>query len=186
MLTRVGTAILMLLVASPTLGDTGPNRPRGWWANLDLGAGNVRREYLSDSRTDATFFLGLGAGYTFNERIRVGLETNGFNLESGNFNDPAIGSGISQVVLATVYCYPIATRGLFLKAGTGWSSYWSRGGASRTTDRSAYVLGGGWETRLSRDWRASPFLERNWGSVDALDYAAWTLGVSLIYTPREN
>src|SRR5229473_6627838 len=96
---------------------------RPWWVGLELGDGQIKltSDQFSGTRNPA-FALGFLGGHSLGNRARIGLELNGWLLQSFNLNNPAVGESVSNV-LVVVDAFPIRKTPLFLRAGAGLALY---------------------------------------------------------------
>ena len=152
-----------------------------WWFALDVGGTDLSYESPTLSDNESTFFMALRAGYEFNNRLKIGIETNGFLLESGNLWDTSKGEGISQKLLLTSEFFPIETNSWYLKLGLGWSSYWNNDQGFRQSDTGAWLVGAGYEFDLMSNLKFAPFAEYHGGKVSQLDYDGLSIGSSFIW-----
>lgn len=106
---------------SPPAGDEHIVRP--WWVALELGEGQLKltSDQLNTAR-NPVFALGFVGGHSLGNRARVGLELNGWLLQSFNLNNPAVGESVSNV-LVVVDVFPIRKTPIFLRAGPGLALY---------------------------------------------------------------
>jgi hypothetical protein len=147
-----GIAIAALALA-PHTAAAQDERPRhGLWASIGIGGGQV--ETWSDqaaTATKSTLTISLRGGVTVVPALRLGLEVNGWGLESASTSDPSKGVTVNEtLVIAQLYPWP--RRGLYLKGGMGGGSFntmhaddWGSKAFGAT------VLGAGYEVRLRRD-----------------------------------
>ena len=133
-----------------------------WWESIALGAGSralrypgVRKTYGPGS-TGAT--LTAEVGRRFNPHAGLGLEYVGW---LGDFQEDFIGA--LQSLLAIARVHPFGAVGPFLKAGAGLATYSVYDMAYdelATLDVGvAYVVGAGWDIRMSRELVISPIVE---------------------------
>lgn len=164
-------ALVAVLVPRAATAEQAPPR-HGLWIGFGLGGGRV--EHWSDQaaavrRTTVT--ASLRGGLTVTPALRLGLEINGWGLETSNPNDPARGVTVNETLfIAQVYPWP--AKGWYLKGGLGWGGYHSNHAADWGSSAfGAIALGAGYELRLGRNVRAT--LAADWargplGSVDNL------------------
>lgn len=139
---------------------------RPWWIEFGLGDGQIKltSDQLGGTRNPA-FALAFVGGHSLGNRARVGVEVNGWLLESFNNNNPAVGESVSNV-LALVDAFPIRKTPLFLRAGAGRALY--------QNNRPGGFDGSGWS------WTAGVGYEipvtGNFGLAPIVDYAAGSLG----------
>lgn len=189
--TVTALAIVALTAAPPAAAQDPPPR-HGLWVALGLGGGQV--EHWSDqqaatSRTTVT--MTLRGGLTVARALRLGMEANGWGLETSSYNDPAKGVTVNELLLIA-QLYPWPAKGWYLKGGLGWGKYHSHHPNDWGSHAfGATVLGAGYDLRLARnlsvtlaaDWARGPL-----GSVDNLvttstgrRFRAWDLSLGVQY-----
>ena len=143
----------------------------GLWIGLGFGGGQV--EHWSDQEPASrrtTLASSVRGGIVVFPALRLGIEANGWGLESGNANDPAKGETLNET-LATAQVYPWPSRGFYLKGGVGRGEYHTNHADDWGSSAfGATVLGAGYELRVARDvfvtlaadWARGPL-----GSADA-------------------
>ena len=146
-----------------------PNERHGFWLTLGAGAGSENYRFTNDAGCHGTvgayqcdnnvkpsFFLALGG--TVNPYLRIGGEIQGWAWD--HFSTSSNEQVTSYLVggLLTGQVYPIRNMGLFAKGGLGISrsgeSFHYSGDAGETGF--AYLLGAGYEVRLSRNIFLTP------------------------------
>lgn len=190
-LLAAATLAAALALAPRAVAQDPPPR-HGLWIGFGLGGGRV--EHWSDqqpasSRTTVT--ASLRGGFTPTPALRLGIEANGWGLETSDVNDPAKGVTVNELLLIA-QCYPWPAKGWYLKGGLGWGEYHSShpdDWGSRAFG--AIALGAGYERRVARnvsltlaaDWTRGPL-----GSVDNLvttstgrRFRGWDVIVGLQY-----
>ena len=139
---------------------------RPWWIGLELGDGQIK--LTSDQFTgtrNAAFALGFVGGHSLGNRARVGLELNGWLLQSFNLNNPAVGESVSNV-LGVVDAFPIRKAPIFLRAGAGLALY--------ENNRPGRFGGSGWSWTAGVGYEIP--LTQNLGLAPIVDYVAGSLG----------
>ena len=139
---------------------------RPWWVALELGDGQLKltSDQFNTTRHPA-FALGFAGGHSLGGRARIGLELNGWLLQSFNLNNPAVGESVSNV-LAVADVLPIRKTPIFLRAGSGLALYQNnRPGGFGGTGWS-WTAGVGYEIPLTKQFGLAPIV----------DYAAGSLG----------
>jgi len=128
---------------------------RPWWVGFELGDGQIKltSDRLGGTRNPA-FALGFVGGHGLGNRARLGLEVNGWLLQSFNTSNPAVGESVSSV-LGIIDAFPIRKTPIFLRAGAG-----SNGSGG------SWTAGAGYEISLTK----------NFGLAPVVDYAAGSLG----------
>ena len=141
-----------------------PVRP--WWVGFELGDGQIKltSDQVSGTRNSA-FALGGVGGHSLGNRARVGLELNGWLLQSFNNNNPAVGESVSNV-LGVFDAFPIRRTPLFLRAGAGLALYQNNRPGGFNSSGWSWTAGVGYEIPLTK----------NFGLAPMVDYAAGSLG----------
>lgn len=148
---------------SPPAGDDHIVRP--WWVALELGEGQLKltSDQLNTAR-NPVFALGFVGGHSLGNRARVGLELNGWLLQSFNLNNPAVGESVSNV-LVVVDVFPIRKTPIFLRAGPGLALYQNnRPGGFNGTGWS-WTAGVGYEIPLTEKFGLAPIVDYSAGSL---------------------
>jgi hypothetical protein len=156
----------------PTASSVGPpqgreERPvRPWWIGFELGDGQIKltSDQFSGTRNPA-FALGFVGGHSLGNRARIGLELNGWLLQSFNNSNPAVGESVSNV-LGVVDAFPARKTPLFLRAGAGLALY--------QNNRPGGFNGSGWSWTAGVGYEIP--LTENFGLAPIVDYAAGSLG----------
>jgi hypothetical protein len=168
-------------------------RPRhGLWIGFGLGGGQV--EHRSDQEpatTKTTVTVSLRGGITVVPALRLGIEVNGWGLETSNPNDPARGVTVNEfMTIAQVYPWPAGH--LYLKAGVGWASF-NTNHADDWGSKAygATVLGVGYDLRVARDvfvtlgadWGRGPLGDANplITTSTGRRFRAWAVDVGIQY-----
>jgi hypothetical protein len=173
--------LAIAVVAAAALGLTAPAvhaqqptsapAPRhGLWIALGFGGGQVLR--WSDQESAArktTITVSLRGGIVVVPALRLGLESNGWGLESGDTDDPAKGVTVNETMLiAQVYPWP--ARNLYVKGGIGRGEFHTMHADDWGSSAwGATVVGVGYDVRVGRsvfvtlgaDWARGPL-----GSAD--------------------
>lgn len=153
----------MVLIGSSLSGRAGNEHiVRPWWVALELGDGQLKLTSVQlNTARNPVFALGFVGGHSLGNRARVGLELNGWLLESFNLNNPAVGESVSNV-LVVVDVFPIRKTPIFLRAGPGLALYQNnRPGGFNGTGWS-WTAGVGYEIPLTvssgwpRSWTTPP------------------------------
>lgn len=137
-----------------------------WWVGLELGGGQIKltSDQFSGTRNSA-FALGFVGGHSLGNRARIGLEFNGWLLQSFNTTNPAVGESVSNV-LGLVDAFPIRKTPIFLRAGAGLALYQNNRPAGSNSSGWSWTAGAGYEIRLTERFGLAPII----------DYAAGSLG----------
>lgn len=137
-----------------------------WWVGLELGGGQIKltSDQFSGTRNSA-FALGFVGGHSLGNRARIGLEFNGWLLQSFNTTNPAVGESVSNV-LGLVDAFPIRKTPIFLRAGAGLALYQNNRPAGSNGSGWSWTAGAGYEIRLTERFGLAPII----------DYAAGSLG----------
>jgi hypothetical protein len=137
-----------------------------WWVGFELGEGQIKltSDQFSGTRNPA-FELGFVGGHSLGNRARIGLELNGWLLQSFNNSNPAVGESVSNV-LGLVDVFPVRKIPLFLRAGTGLALYQNNRPEGFNSNGWSWTAGVGYEIPLTE----------NLGLAPIVDYAAGSLG----------
>lgn len=148
---------------SPPAGDEHIVRP--WWVALELGEGQLKlTSHQLNTARNPVFALGFVGGHSLGNRARVGLELNGWLLQSFNLNNPAVGESVSNV-LVVVDVFPIRKTPIFLRAGPGLALYQNnRPGGFNGTGWS-WTAGVGYEIPLTEKFGLAPIVDYSAGSL---------------------
>ena len=139
---------------------------RPWWVALELGDGQLRltSDQFNTNRNPA-FALGFLGGHSLGNRARIGLELNGWLLQSFNLSNPAVGESVSNV-LVLVDAFPIRQTPIFLRAGPGLALYQNNRPGGSNGSGWAWTAGVGYEIPLTEKLGLAPIV----------DYAAGSFG----------
>lgn len=146
--------VLALLTTTDLAAQRPQTRP-GFWASMSAGTGNLNWSCDGCSKRDhggATLAMRLGGSTSQN--FLLGAE---FNWTFVDLGTDAINGGYSAF---TVYWYPSATGGLFIKGGVGIGTYYRRTSDSVTarSTSAAILLGAGYDIRVGRKISLNPML----------------------------
>lgn len=164
---RTLVRLLVSLVAISLLGSVGvvaqrPQIRQGFWIGFGFGGGSLGWNCDGCTKQDhggPTGFVRLGG--TPSDKILLGAEINAWILDVGAAE---ITAGYSTF---TVYWYPSASGGLFLKGGLGTAAYLSKTASTTAESNSAaLVLGAGYDWRVGRKISITPMLSL-WTSSSA-------------------
>lgn len=176
--------------------ETGPLRQRGdWWLGIDTGVGAINLELPEGTLDENKFYLGFRAEYFTGPKLSLGIEANGWLLQTGeveyntdppplNFERQIEGEGLAPVLLTARY-YPQQDAGWYLKAGAGYVSHWKT--TQGVTDRQSgtgFMLGTGYDYVINENWDITGLLSYSSGSAGDEDYDAVTLSVGFNYKIR--
>lgn len=139
---------------------------RPWWVALELGDGQLKlTSDQSYTNRNPAFALGFVGGHSLGNRARIGLEMNGWLLQSFNLNNPAVGESVSNV-LAVVDAFPIRKAPMLLRVGPGLALYQNNRPGGFGGSGFAWTAGVGYEIPLTENLSLAPMV----------DYAAGSLG----------
>lgn len=181
---RSGCLVVCLVLTTLAAGAAPDpqERPNGaLWAALDVGAGRISLESDADLDDDSVrAHLAFSLGWSVNDRWIVGAQAGGWTLSSANLGDPSEGEGVVELHATTRY-YPMADKGLHLRAGAGYARYWSNSeDFSRRSNGFGYELGVGWDVFRGRGhWALSPHLEWHSARMGDVSFHAWTAGLGI-------
>ncbi|SRR5712692_3866410 len=160
--------IACLILATPVAFAQAQKEPtvRPWWVGFELGDGQIKltSDQLSGTRNPA-FALGFVGGHNLGNRARIGLEVDGWLLQSFNTSNPAVGESVSNV-LGLVDAFPTRKTPIFLRAGAGLALY--------QNNRPGGSNGSGWSWTAGLGYEIP--LRKNFGLAPIVDYAAGSLG----------
>jgi hypothetical protein len=172
---RLAAAVAAVtLAAAPLCAAAAPDSASAakLWVAFGLGGGQAT--FWSDqdaARHATTITASFRFGVVVSPALRVGLEANGWGLETSGFNDPAKGETVNELLLIA-QVYPWRGHGWYVKGGWGWGYYSNHApDAWGSKAFGAYALGAGYDLHVSRnvainlqaDWARGPL-----GSVDNL------------------
>lgn len=164
----------------------------GLWIGLGFGVGRI--EHWSDQTATVrrtTPAVSLQGGVVVVPALRLGVEANGWGLQSSSFSDPARGETVNELLLIARF-YPWPSRGAFVKGGFGWGEYHNKSPQSwGSTAFGAVAAGLGYEARVARNvyvTLAADLARGPMGSVDNLvvtdtgrRFRAWSLVAGIQY-----
>jgi Outer membrane protein beta-barrel domain len=138
---------------------------RPWWVGLELGDGQIKltSDQFSGARNSA-FALGFVGGHSLGNRVRIGLEFNGWLLQSFNTTNPAVGESVSNV-LGLVDAFPIRKTPIFLRAGAGLALYQNNRPGGSNSGGWSWTAGAGYEIRLTERFGLAPIVDYAIGSL---------------------
>jgi hypothetical protein len=149
-------ALTLITALSPiSLAAQRPQTRQGFWISMSGGSGNLNWSCDGCSKRDhggATIAMRLGGSPSQN--ILLGAEINYLLVDLGTAE---INAGYSAF---TVYWYPSATGGLFVKSGVGVGTYYQRTSDTVTahSTSAALLLGAGYDIRVGRKISVNPML----------------------------
>jgi hypothetical protein len=164
-------ALLAAVLATSASAQQAQTR-QGFWIGGGMGYGSMglHCESCSDVGREGGMSGYLKLGGTLRQNILLGVETNGWRKSEG-------GATVTMGNMSgAAYWYPMATNGLFIKGGVGYSILSLDDGIAKTDDSGFGVIGGlGYDVRVSRNLSITPVA--NWfrggfegGSADVLQF----------------
>jgi hypothetical protein len=150
------SALLTVLLASTAFAQAAQTR-QGFWVGGGMGYGSMG---LSCTGCASVGREGGLSGYaklggTLRPNILLGVETNGWRKSQG------AGSVTLGNLSGAAYWYPMATQGLFVKGGAGYSIMRLDDGVSTSSDSGFGLLGGvGYDVRVGTNLSITPVA--NW------------------------
>lgn len=166
-LAYLGIFIVGLILATPVTHAQGreDRTVRPWWVGLELGDGQIKlnSDQFTGTRNSA-FALGGVGGHSLGNRARIGLELNGWLLQSFNNNNPAVGESVSNV-LGIVDVFPIRRTPLFLRAGAGLALYQNNRPGGFNSSGWSWTAGVGYEIPLTKNFGLAPIVDYAGGSL---------------------
>ena len=150
------SALLTVLLASTSFAQQAQTR-QGFWVGGGMGYGSLGLSCEGCGDVDRTGGLSGYAklGGTLRSNILLGVEMNGWTKSEA-------GGRVTMGNLSgAAYWYPMATNGLFIMAGAGYSALSADDGVSSATDSGFGILGGvGYDVRVGRNLSITPVA--NW------------------------
>src|SRR5256885_6405085 len=160
----LGAATLLGVTASAARAQY-PQRREGFWIGFGLGYGsaNVTCDTCgSGPRTGGvTAFLKLGG--TPSRNLLIGGAINAWSHQSGGATE-TMGN-----VTASLYYYPVASGGLFLTGGVGFSDYNVDTSPSYDGTGWGFTAGVGYDIRVGRNVSLTPVANFVYGGVGGLN-----------------
>jgi len=150
----VGVLAGMCFLATTNLAAQRAQTREGFWIGFGVGQGNLRWECNGCSTQDhggPTGFIRLGG--TPSQKVLLGAEINGWSLDIGAAEITALTTTFS------IYWYPSATGGLFLKGGLGGGVYERKTASTDAQSTGGAVqFGGGYDLRVGQKISITPML----------------------------
>ena len=165
------SALLTVLLATTAFAQHAQTR-EGFWIGAGLGYGSMGMSCDGCGDIDR---VGAPSGYlalgtTLRQNVLLGIETNAWTKSE-------LGVRLTMAnISGAVYWYPMATNGLFVKGGAGFSALDAGGGGTNGFG----VLGGvGYDVRVNRNLSITPVA--NWfrGSFDGGSANVLQIGVGV-------
>ena len=146
------SALLTVLLASTSFAQQAQTRD-GFWIGGGLGYGSLGCEGCTDRTGAPSGYLKLGT--TLRQNVLLGIETNGWTKSE-------FGARLTMGnVSGAVYFYPMASTGLFVKGGAGYSILdASTDIGSGSESGFGMILGAGYDVRVTRNLSITPVA--NW------------------------
>ena len=182
-------------VAQAAAGKEGvkPPSPRhGLWVAFGMGGGQVERWSDQEPKVrTTTITMSVRGGLTVVPALRLGLEINGWGIETSDVSDPSKGVTVNEtLVIAQVYPWP--AKGVYLKGGIGRGGF--NTGHAGDIDSHAFgatVLGVGYDLRVARnvrvtlaaDWARGPLGDANplVATSTGRRFRAWSANLGIQY-----
>ena len=165
------SALLTVLLASTSFAQQAQTRD-GFWIGGGLGYGSLGCEGCTDRTGAPSGYLKLGT--TLRQNILLGIETNGWTKSE-------FGARLTMGnVSGAVYFYPMASTGLFVKGGAGYSMLdASTDVGSGSESGFGMILGAGYDVRVTRNLSITPVA--NWfrGAFDGGSANVLQIGVGV-------
>jgi len=138
---------------------------RPWWVGLELGDGQIKltSDQFSGTRNPA-FALGFVGGHSLGNQARIGLEVNGWLLQSFNNSNPAVGESVSNV-LGMVDAFPMRKTPIFLRAGAGLALYQNNRPGGSNGSGWSWIAGLGYEIPITKNFALAPIAGYAGGSL---------------------
>ena len=165
------SALLTVLLASTSFAQQAQTRD-GFWIGGGLGYGSLGCEGCTDRTGAPSGYLKLGT--TLRQNVLLGIETNGWTKSE-------FGARLTMGnVSGAVYFYPMASTGLFVKGGAGYSMLdASTDIGSGSESGFGMILGAGYDVRVTRNLSITPVA--NWfrGGFDGGSANVLQIGVGV-------
>lgn len=158
------TALFWCVASAPLMAQH-PQVREGFWIGFGFGGGSAKFDCDScaSSNSEDGFAGFLKMGGTVSPHVLIGGESNGWTKEEGG-----VTTNVGNVS-ATIYYYPKATGGFFLRGGFGFAAYSASGGGSKLTGAGlGFTLGLGYDFRVARNFSLSPVLNVSAGTLGEL------------------
>ncbi len=158
---------ILALAVAPAARAQYPQRREGFWIGFGLGYGsaNISCDNCdSGSRTGGvTAFLKLGG--TPSRNVLIGGAVNGWSHSRGGATE-TMGN-----ITGSLYYYPVATSGLFLSGGLGFSNYHVDTSPSTNGTGWGFTGGVGYDVRVGRNVSLTPVVNFVYGALADFDVA---------------
>jgi opacity protein-like surface antigen len=165
----------IVLFASPSAWAGHPQERQGFWIGLGGGYGSANVSCDDcDGEREGAFVGSFKLGGTLNERVLLGVESNGWIKEQEGIT-LTLGS-----LAGTVTFYPQASSGFFLKGGVGLSyidTDFSEGSLSVSVSKTGWgVLAGmGYDLRVGRNISLTPAFNYYYGKPGDIAFEGETV-----------
>jgi hypothetical protein len=169
------SALLTALLATTAFAQHAQTR-QGFWVGGGMGYGSmgISCEGCPDFDREGGLSGYAKLGGTLRQNILLGVETNGWRKSEG-------GATITMGNLSgAAYWYPMATNGLFIKGGVGYSIMSADDGTTSADDSGfGFLAGLGYDVRVGRNLSITPVA--NWfrGGYDGLSANVLQFGVGV-------
>jgi hypothetical protein len=169
------SALLTVVLASTSFAQQAQTRD-GFWIGGGLGYGSLGLSCEGCADVDRTGGISGYAklGMTVRPNVLLGVEMNGWTKSEGD----------ARVTLGNfsgaAYWYPMASNGLFVKAGAGYSALSADAGTGSATDTGFGLLGGvGYDIRMGRNMSITPVANYFRGGFDGGSANVLQIGVGV-------
>jgi hypothetical protein len=142
--------------------------PSLFWAGADIGYASVARLYsVTGDTRQGKFAFAFRGGIQLDPRLLLGVEFDGWTLQSAGNGDPATGEAINTRFLI-VQVYPLANSAFFVRGGGGRVVYMNDQPGESGASGSGGILGIGYDFGVKRrDGEHTAFYV-----TSSLDYSA--------------
>jgi hypothetical protein len=166
-----------------------------WWWGMDTGVGALDLDLPAGSIEENRFYLGVRVEYILQPNILLGIEANGWLIQSGeieyntkppplNYESQLEGEGLAPVLLTARY-YPGNDASGYLKAGAGYASHWkTQQGVTGREGGAGFMFGAGYDFVINESWDITTVLSYSSGNAGDENYDAVTLSVGFNYKIR--
>lgn len=147
--------IVITGLSATSLGAQRPQIRQGFWVSMSGGTGNLNWSCDGCAKLDhGGGAIALRLGGSTSQNVLLGAE---FNYVLVDLGTAEINGGYAAF---TVYWYPRATGGLFIKGGAGVGTFYRHSSDTVTAQSTsaAVLLGAGYDIRVGRKISVNPML----------------------------
>ena len=153
-------AALVVALAPAASAQGHPQTREGFWIGFGLGWGSLSFSCSGCSGSEGALSGYLKMGGTLSPKLLLGGETNGWTKSQSGTTVTAANAS------AALYFYPAPASGFFVRGGLGWATLSaSSGGGTGSQSGVGFVVGAGYDVRVSPKMSVSPMASFNWGDL---------------------